>query len=91
MNMQKELLGTYEVGELLWNIEYWTDRYIRKILYTEYTQLQSRMCKTDCSRMYSYFIALITNLLSTCFVLLQCSICNVCSESPPGSSIESKC
>ena len=35
----------------------------------------------DCSCMYSYFIALITNLLSTSFFYYNNTSCRVCSES----------
>jgi len=48
----------------------------------EYTKLQATMCKRVCFCMYSYFIALITNLLSPSFFYYSVPLRSVCSESP---------
>jgi hypothetical protein len=77
---RKEWLGTCE--ELLWNLEYRSERYVENFS-TQNVRNYGPECVKICSCMYSYFIALITNLLPPCFVLLQCSICRFCNESPP--------
>jgi hypothetical protein len=66
---RKEWWGTYEDGEIMWNLEYWPERYIKE--YSTQNMCNYRpQYKKYCSCMLSYLIALITNLLSSSFVLI---------------------